>query len=353
MTPSFELFLYPVLYALKDGKPMKREELRDACAKLMNLTQEDLEEKISSGKKHKIVDRIQWATYYLIKTGLLTRTDHATEQITEEGKKLLASGVTTINRQFLREHYETYRIFEQQTREAAKLRLAEKKNNKKKKNKGKKENSEQRIERKNTHNETSTETRKKILNTNMTHSPSFLDAKLSQIEQDINSLSQGLVCELRDIINDFDKESFRCLLLDLIPKMGYSSIFKEFSLNAKIAHDITLSGFINIDEMGLNRFFVLAHNKTTDDISQMDVQSFIGALSSIGINLGVYITTSQFSPEAITYQTYGSVRCVLIDGLALAKLMVKFNIGVITRKVFTVKDVDQEYLFTRLTHSIK
>lgn len=33
MIPSFEEFLYPVLYALQDGKPLKRDDLREACIK--------------------------------------------------------------------------------------------------------------------------------------------------------------------------------------------------------------------------------------------------------------------------------------------------------------------------------
>lgn len=46
-----------------------------------------------------------------------------------------------------------------------------------------------------------------------------------------------------------------------------------------------------------------------------------------------------------------AVRCILIGGEMLAKLMIKFNVGVVTRNVFEIKDVDQEYLFTRLTQS--
>lgn len=351
MIPSFEAFLFPVLYLLKDGSPMKRDELRAACEKYMGFSDEELQERISSGKKYKIVDRLQWATYYLLKAGLLLRPDHATDQITEEGKVLVDSGVTEINRQYLREHYQSYRDFEIQTRESAKQRQVEKAGKLSPKPKKKS------IQKKDsTHGSKKTvkiDDEPIVHNIEFSNAPLTLDKKLSQIEEEVEMLTQGLINELKDIVNDFDKESFRCLLLELIPKMGYSSVFEDYNINAKMAHDIALSGFFNIDEMGLNRFFVLAHNKTTEEISQIDVQSFIGALSSMGVNMGVYITTSTFSSEALAYQTNGSIRCVLIDGIALAKLMAKFNIGVVTRKIFEVKDVDQEYLFTRLTQSQK
>ena len=351
MIPNFEAFLFPVLYLLKEGSPMKRGDLRIACEKYMGFTEEELQERINSGKKYKIVDRLQWATYYLLKAGLLARPDHATDQITEEGKFLVDSGVTEINRQYLRKHYKSFRDFEIQTRESSKQRQAEKA--------AKTKSKPQRIS---VLKEVSIYGAKKVVKVEnepivhdieLSNAPITLDKKLSQIEEDITALTQGLINELKGIVNDFDKESFRCLLLELIPKMGYSSVFEDYDINAKMAHDIVLSGYFNIDEMGLNRFFVLAHNKTTEQISQIDVQSFIGALSSIGVNMGVYITTSAFSSEALAYQTNGSIRCVLIDGIALAKLMAKFNIGVVTRKTFEIKDVDQEYLFTRLTQSQK
>lgn len=351
MIPSFEAFLFPVLYLLKEGSPMKRDELRAACEKFMGFSEEELQERINSGKKYKIVDRLQWATYYLLKAGLLARPDHATDQITEEGKTLVDSGVTEINRQYLREHYQSYRDFEIQTRESSKQRQAEKAG--KFTNKPKRKSAQKKVSVHGTNKAEKIEDKPIVHNIEPSIIPISLDEKLARIDEEVELLTQGLIDELKGIVNDFDKESFRCLLLELIPKMGYSSVFEDHDINAKMAHDIVLSGFFNIDEMGLNRFFVLAHNKTSEEVSQIDVQSFIGALSSMGVNMGVYITTSAFSSDALSYQTNGSIRCVLIDGIALAKLMAKFNIGVVTRKIFEVKDVDQEYLFTRLTQSQK
>ena len=96
-------------------------------------------------------------------------------------------------------------------------------------------------------------------------------------------LNKELISELKGIINDFDQESLFKLLLDLLHRMGYSTNFVERKISAKMSCDIRLSGIVNIDELGLNRFFVIAHNNTENEIDLVDVQSFVGALSSIGI----------------------------------------------------------------------
>lgn len=353
MIPSFEEFLFPVLFVLMDGKPQQRDDLRDSCVKYMGFSEEELKERISSGKKYKIVDRLQWATYYLQKAGLVFRPDHATDQITAEGKALLESGVTKINRQFLRENYEAYRVFEKQTRDAAKRRLQEKKNTKQNK-KAKDVNEPKGTKKVIDENERTEQNLFDIDDRSedkatFDFEPSMLESTINKISEDCEQLTKELISELKGIVNDFDKESLIGLLSDLLPRMGYSTNFEERSISTKMSHDIKWSGFVNIDELGINRFFVIVHNNIDEEIDLVDVQSFIGVLSSVGISTGVYITTSEFSSEALSYQTHGAVRCILIDGEMLAKLMIKFNIGVVTRKVFEIKDVDQEYLFTRLT----
>lgn len=330
MIPSFEEFLFPVLFVLMDGKPQHRDDLRESCVKYMGFSEEELRERINSGKKYKIVDRLQWATYYLQKAGLVFRPDHATDQITAEGKALIDSGVTKISRQFLRENFEAYRVFEKQTRNAAKLRLQEKKEKQKNKqdtksirkpNDSKKsidkiENTEHNLFEIDNYSEDKT---------TLDFKPSMLESTINKISADCELLNKELISELKGIVNDFDKEALFKLLLDLLHRMGYSTNFVERKISAKMSCDIRLSGIVNIDELGLNRFFVIAHNNTEDEIDLVDVQSFVGALSSIGISKGVYITTSEFSSEALSYQTHGAVRCILIGGEMLAKLMIKSN----------------------------
>jgi restriction endonuclease Mrr len=52
--------------------------------------------------------------------------------------------------------------------------------------------------------------------------------------------------------------------------------------------------------------------------------------SGSGLNRGVFITASSFTDEAIAYADRAAARVVLINGIALAQLMVTHNIGVQT-----------------------
>lgn len=355
MIPSFEVFFFPVLNILGDGKPWHRDALRDACAKYMGFSEEDLQERVNSGLKLKITDRLHWSTFYLIKAGLLMRVDKATEQITEAGKELLAQGIDSLNRQYLREHYQAYRYFEQETREASKRRELMKRANKLKAN-AQKQSKKAVNESNDLVADTSTEIVKEkevvLYKKTAKMQVQTVETRLSAIHQEVEDLTNGLIDELKGIVSSFDKQEFKNLLLELFPKMGYSSQWEDCALKAKMEHAVNLSGFLNFDELGLNKIFVIAHNNPDEEISSLDVQSFIGTLTSLAISHGLYITTSTFSAEAIEWQLMSSsTRCVLIDGVSLAKLMIKYNIGVVVRKVFEVKDVDTEYLFTHLSRS--
>jgi len=74
------------------------------------------------------------------------------------------------------------------------------------------------------------------------------------------------------------------------------------------------------------------------------VQAFIGALIGKGAQKGVLITTSTFSRQALMASSQsGSLRLVLIDGEALTKLMIRFNVGVRVARTVEIKRIDLYY----------
>jgi hypothetical protein len=58
---------------------------------------------------------------------------------------------------------------------------------------------------------------------------------------------------------------------------------------------------------------------------------------------GIFITTSRFTPEAITYADRVAARVVLIDGATLSGLMVPHNIGVQNQQTYAIKRVDEDF----------
>ena len=73
------------------------------------------------------------------------------------------------------------------------------------------------------------------------------------------------------------------------------------------------------------------------------MQSFVGALAGVKAQRGVFITTSQFSKEAIVYAASLENRVILIDGDGLTDLMFEYGLGVSTLNTYAVKRVDNDF----------
>lgn len=73
------------------------------------------------------------------------------------------------------------------------------------------------------------------------------------------------------------------------------------------------------------------------------MQGFVGALHGKRASKGVFITTSTFSREALDYVIGLTPRVVLIDGTRLARLMIRYAVGITTRQTFDLKRIDSDY----------
>lgn len=73
------------------------------------------------------------------------------------------------------------------------------------------------------------------------------------------------------------------------------------------------------------------------------VQAFVGALHGKHARRGVMITTSGFTKEARDYVNECSDKVILIDGIRLIDLMFEYNLGVVVKTTYEVKDVDLTY----------
>ena len=78
---------------------------------------------------------------------------------------------------------------------------------------------------------------------------------------------------------------------------------------------------------------------------QLDARmgKFAGALQGKRANKGVFITTSNFSREAVEFVSAISTKIILIDGALLARFMVDHNVGVTPVGTYEVKKVDSDY----------
>jgi restriction system protein len=108
--------------------------------------------------------------------------------------------------------------------------------------------------------------------------------------------------------------------------------------------DEGLDGVIRQDPLGLDRIYVQAKRYgATRAVGRPEIQEFVGALHGAQADRGVFITTSRFTPDAITYADRVAARIILIDGQTLGSLMVRHNIGVQDQQTFVIKRVDEDF----------
>ena len=88
--PDFQSFFVPVLKQVADGNSHSMAELRERIAPDLNLSPEDLAQKLPSGTQTVFANRIAWSAVYLNKAGALERVKRGVFRVTERGRELLA-----------------------------------------------------------------------------------------------------------------------------------------------------------------------------------------------------------------------------------------------------------------------
>jgi restriction system protein len=103
-----------------------------------------------------------------------------------------------------------------------------------------------------------------------------------------------------------------------------------------------IDGVIKEDHLGLDSIYIQA-KRWESTISRPEIQKFSGALDGQRARKGVFITTSDFTKDARAYAANIDKKIVLIDGMWLAKLMIEFNVGVVSVGTYEVKRLDSDY----------
>ena len=78
-------------------------------------------------------------------------------------------------------------------------------------------------------------------------------------------------------------------------------------------------------------------------VGERDIRDFVGAIDAAGTNKGVFVTTSTFTKSANDFVPRTSKRIVLIDGKELARLMVRYDLGVRKKAIFEIKRIDEDF----------
>jgi Restriction endonuclease len=260
------------------------------------LNEEELNEALPSGKQPRFRNRVGWSRTYLKKAGLLEYPRRATMKITQKGLDVLRQSPSTININFLKQFPE-FAEFRSISREDAQGGSPA---------------------------EDVTEERK---------TPDEL------IEEGYNLIRSDLAQELLAKLRNNSAAFFEKVVLDILSAMGYG---KGEVLGQ--SGDGGVDGIIYQDKLGLDKIIFQAKRYAENNpVTPTMVRDFIGALDTRRVNKGVFITTSRFSVDAenIVQQSQKSV--VLINGVRLVNLMIDYDLGVASNKVFHLKTIDSDY----------
>lgn len=299
---NFESYFIPVLQILKANGKMHRRLIMDEIAKLQNLSQAELDQTTPKGTNI-FRSRVHWSQTFLAQAGALSRPQRGYFEITERGLKLLAENPNGFKT----------RLFDQfpDYKDAWSSR------------KHSQENSSA-IDV--TEDETGT-------------------PPLERIELSIQQLENAVAMDIVQRIRNLSPKFLEMVVLELLHAMGYGDSSSDIE-HLGGPGDEGVDGVINQDALGLQRIYIQAKRyKADNNIGRPDIQKFVGALTGLGANGGVFITTSSFTTDAREYSLKSQLapRIVLIDGAELGHLMVRHGIGVQTLKTYKVVDIDEDY----------
>lgn len=174
-----------------------------------------------------------------------------------------------------------------------------------------------------------------------------LDADINpeEVEIDISSVvnnrNNEVAMELLDRIHDNGPYFFESLVVKLLVKMGYSGENGEAKVTSR-SNDGGIDGIINQDPLGTSTVYLQAKRyKEGNVVGTPAVQSFYGAIANVRAQRGVFISTSSFSKGAIEYAKRQGI--VLIDGIQLTDLMLRYEVGVEKAKEYVIYRVDNDF----------
>lgn len=153
---------------------------------------------------------------------------------------------------------------------------------------------------------------------------------------------RSLIDQILQQVKTISPAFFEKLVIDLLIKMGYGGCREDAGRVVGGSYDEGIDGIITEDRLGLDIIYVQA-KRWQQTVGRPEIQKFAGALQGKRARKGVFITTSEFSSEAILYASSIDTKIVLIDGEKLANMMIDFNVGVSPVRSFEIKRFDWDY----------
>jgi restriction system protein len=296
--PDYQSIMLPVLKVLSDGGARRLRELVDILSDEFGLSEEERKELLPSGQKSIFYNRVGWACTYLKQAALTEYPQRGFSKITERGVKVLKDNPSAINVKFL-EQFEEFQEF----RSRKKVKAAPPKGG------------------------------------------NGIAADITPeetLENAYESIRNDLASELLQVIKTNPPSLFEKIVVELLVKMGYGGSRKDAGRAVGQTHDEGIDGIIKEDRLGLDIIYIQA-KRWDNTVGRPEIQKFAGALQGKRARKGIFITTSNFSKEAIEYAGMIDTKIVLIDGEQLAQFMIDHDVCVTPVQSYEIKRIDTDY----------
>ena len=297
--PDYQTIMLPLLKFLGDGREHNAREAIDYICSEFKLTDQEREELLPTGLQPIIDNRVGWARTYMLKAGLIEAPRRGHFKITPKGIEVLNKKPNRIDIKFLEQFPEF-------------------------------------IEFRKIKREQSAEKGKDLAETDKAVEKVTPDELM---ENGFNSIQASLGHEILERIRQNPPSFFEKVVLKLLENMGYG----KGEVTGR-SGDGGIDGYIYQDKLGLDKILFQAKRFGEDTpVSASMLRDFIGTLATNEANKGVFITTSRFPKDAEHNISRSPKSIRLVDAPKLVKLMIDFNIGVSTEKVYEIKKIDSDF----------
>ena len=177
---------------------------------------------------------------------------------------------------------------------------------------------------------------------NLTISVDQLETPEELIEDGAREIRRNLAEEILQRIKGCSPVFFERLVVELLVKMGYGGTRQDAGRAIGRSGDEGIDGVIHEDRLGLDVIYLQA-KRWENVVGRPEIQKFVGALQGQRAKKGVFITTSDFTREAVEYVRNIDNKVVLINGALLANLMIDHNVGVSLAATYEIKKIDSDY----------
>ncbi len=298
--PKFTYMTKPVLTLLSDGAAHTAKEAREYVARALDLPQCDIDELLPHCSQSRFSNRVGWACMYLKKAGLAENVARGMYMITNEGMNVIRRDPPIIDEVFLMQ-YDSFRQFLRPATPGADAAQPG-----------------------------------EDASAPAQHAADDDSTPDDALETALERINRTLIDDLLAEVMRLTPMAFERFVLDLMARMGYG-IENAATLTAA-SGDEGIDGIIMQDRLGFDLIYVQAKRWGPEHIvGRPEVQAFVGAIAGRS-GKGLFVTTSRFTRQAEEYARARHV--VLMDGERLARCMMEYNFGAVTRRTLEIKALD-------------